>query len=520
MMKYALSYAADGFAVFPVYEPEKRHSGYSCSCGKADCRGKHPRTANGVKDATTDANQIKEWWNKWPSASIGIATGKISGIAVVDLDGPEGMASGNRLHLVSQVTALTGNGKQLYFSDSSGLLANSVKKLADGVDTRGNLGYVIAPPSLHPNGKRYMWEKQPLSRKALGAIPSHLLITRESGGRSLISRKPEGWLAEALKGMKVGNIDNTLVSVLGRFKHDGYTEAEAVHILTPHAKAAGATAGHLEEKAKYLWAKYPSVVKQISVSKSETIDTFLQHIQEPSWIVKPFVASKSIGFVVGLPAVHKTWALMDLAIECARPSGSWFGMYPTKQSRVLFIDLERYKGETQRRFSAMIAAKGLTSEELESNLYLKCGTTIRLDLQESFDAFRSELLELRPDIVMVDSFAAIHSSQENDRSAIQQIMEKLKSLRQEIGCDIVMINHENKMAYPNGEPQGVPTMGTMLGSTGIAAAAEFILIIRKVDDITAVVHHVKSTLASSQQAFYFTTTDENGGTVVRGLPNA
>lgn len=516
-MEFALKYAADNFAVFPVYEPERHHGGLQCSCGKEGCRGKHPRTANGVLDATTDTNQIKEWWTKWPDASIAIATGKKSGVSVVDLDGQEGMASGKKLRLVSQVTALTGNGKQLYFLDTNGTLSNSVKKLANGLDTRGTGGYVVAPPSLHPNGKRYAWQGQPLDRKQLSAIPLFLLAAPTPTNSTV--KKPDGWIADALKGMKHGNIDNTLVSVLGRLKHDGYSESDAFTLLDPHAKAAGATPGHLEEKIKYLWSKYPSTLKSFSASKSETIDTFLEDVQEPEWICKPFIAKKSIGFVVGLPAVHKTWALMDLAIECARPSGSWFGLFPTQQSRVLFIDLERYKGETQRRFSAMIVAKGLTLPELKDNLYLKCGTTIRLDSQPNFDAFRSELLELRPDIIMIDSFAAIHSSQENDRSAIQQVMEKIKALRQEIGCTIVMINHENKMAYPNGEPQGIPTMGTMLGSTGIAAAAEFILIVRKVDDVTAIVHHVKSTLASSNQAFYFTTTDDNGGIIVKGLEN-
>ena len=437
----------------------------------------------------------------------------------------EGIASGNRLKLSSNICALTGNGKQLFYSDTDGKLKNSVKKLAPGLDTRGIGGYVIAPPSLHPNGKRYAWQGQPLIRKSLGPLPTiicmermHSVSSGRIGGKAQI-RKADSWMSAALEELKNGHVHNTLVSVLGKFRFHNFSESDTCRLLAPHALVDGKPFGGLEAKIHEIWGRYrPGPVIQ-GPTRSETIDTFLEDIKEPEWIVKPFIAKKSIGFVVGLPAVHKTWALMDLAIECARPSGSWFGLFPTQQSRVLFIDLERYKGETQRRFSAMIVAKGLTLPELKDNLYLKCGTTIRLDSQPNFDAFRSELLELRPDIIMIDSFAAIHSSQENDRSAIQQVMEKIKALRQEIGCTIVMINHENKMAYPNGESQGIPTMGTMLGSTGIAAAAEFILIVRKVDDTTAIVHHVKSTLASSNQAFYFTTTDDNGGIIVKGLEN-
>jgi hypothetical protein len=65
-----------------------------CTCGQ-DCgknAGKHPRVTGGFKAATTDAQQIKAWWHKWPDANIGIATGSVSGIVVVDVDGPEALA--------------------------------------------------------------------------------------------------------------------------------------------------------------------------------------------------------------------------------------------------------------------------------------------------------------------------------------------------------------------------------------------------------------------------------------------
>ena len=61
-----------------------------CSCKAGpDCKhpGKHPRTRNGVKDATTDRAIIKTWWKKWPDANVGIATGQPSGIFVLDVDG-------------------------------------------------------------------------------------------------------------------------------------------------------------------------------------------------------------------------------------------------------------------------------------------------------------------------------------------------------------------------------------------------------------------------------------------------
>ena len=69
MKDTAISYAQKGWAVFPLIPNSKK-----------------PLTTHGLKDASKDIRQIEEWWTKWPDANIGIATGAISGIDVVDVD--------------------------------------------------------------------------------------------------------------------------------------------------------------------------------------------------------------------------------------------------------------------------------------------------------------------------------------------------------------------------------------------------------------------------------------------------
>ena len=66
----ALEYARMGWPVFPVHTILA--SG-DCSCGNPRCarRGKHPRTKNGHKNATTNEDKIQEWWTKWPDSNIG-----------------------------------------------------------------------------------------------------------------------------------------------------------------------------------------------------------------------------------------------------------------------------------------------------------------------------------------------------------------------------------------------------------------------------------------------------------------
>lgn len=524
LMDFALKYAADGFAVFPVYEPVQgtRDPGglCSCSCGKVDCKGKHPRTSNGCTDATTDVETIKGWWTQWPGANIGLVTGKKSGLSVVDLDGPEGIQSGRKLGISSIVTSLTGNGKQLFYADAGGNLKNSVKKIAVGVDIRGDGGYIVVAPSLHPNGKRYVWMGQGLNRNLLPPIPPVISgITQEGQKVATTStlRKPDGWIAEAIKEMQNGHIHNTLIRVLGKFRQHNFNEEDTYALLYPHALEHGKPYEGLKDKIAEIFARYAPGPAIQGPSRSETIDAFLDDIKEVEWLCKPFVAKKSIGFVVGLPETLKTWLCADLAVESVRESGRWAGLFPVTGCRTLFVDQERWKGETQRRFSSLLSAKGIDRATIKDRLYLKSGTTIRLNVESSYQAFRTELLEMRPDLIIVDSFATFHTLPENDRSEIQKVMERIKELRNEIGCTFLFINHENKMAYPNGEPQGEPTMGTMVGSIGIGAAAEFCLTVRKVENNTSIVWHTKSTLAQKAKPFYASVVDVPEGIIVRGI---
>ncbi len=84
--RWALYYAEKlDWPVFPAFEVK----GGCCACAAGNnCErpGKHPRTKHGVRDATKDPEQIKAWWRTWPDANIGVATGRDSGIIVIDAD--------------------------------------------------------------------------------------------------------------------------------------------------------------------------------------------------------------------------------------------------------------------------------------------------------------------------------------------------------------------------------------------------------------------------------------------------
>ena len=149
----AIEYASKGMAVFPL-KP----------------RAKEPITKNGVKDATTNFNTIEKWWSKHPNSNIGIACGQpSSGLLVIDLDVKENGVNGidtlynwerDNGELPETVRSITGKGGAHILYRIGHKEKNRVN-LLEGVDVRSDGGYIVAPPSIHPNGRRYEWEYDP-----------------------------------------------------------------------------------------------------------------------------------------------------------------------------------------------------------------------------------------------------------------------------------------------------------------------------------------------------------------------
>jgi hypothetical protein len=186
MRAAALDYAARGWAAFPVHGVARGR----CSCGARDCSspGKHPLTQRGVKDASSDSLIISGWWRSWPGANVALATGSVSGVAVIDIDLPHGERSlehlkGAGYELTQTLAVRTGSGGlHLYYAAPDFPLGNSAGRLPgvslelQGVDLRADGGYVVAPPSTHVSGSRYAWisdETEPAPAPAWLAAAEH-----------------------------------------------------------------------------------------------------------------------------------------------------------------------------------------------------------------------------------------------------------------------------------------------------------------------------------------------------------
>ena len=147
LLATALDYAARGLPVFPCMP-----------------RGKTPAVARGFHAATTNPATIRRYWTD-PERNIGIPTGMPSGIWVLDIDGVEGEASLRVLEtkhgaIPKTRTVVTARGKHAWFA-YPGAVPTTVGRIGPGIDTRGDDGYVVVPPSIHQTGHRYAFLGDP-----------------------------------------------------------------------------------------------------------------------------------------------------------------------------------------------------------------------------------------------------------------------------------------------------------------------------------------------------------------------
>lgn len=225
MREAALGYARRGWHVFPLHTP--REGGCSCrqECGKQ--AGKHPRTRNGLLDATLDLERIESWWSMWPDANIGISCGP-SALVVLDVDprhgGDESLVAIREEHpsLTETLISLTGGGgaHYIYRAPKDEKIRNSNGAVAPGVDVRGDGGYVVAPPSLHLSGRRYEWETGPEDGE-LGPWP----LPRPE--RASASSKPTP-IGDVIP---QGERDSRLTSIAGGMRYRGMEYEEILAAL-------------------------------------------------------------------------------------------------------------------------------------------------------------------------------------------------------------------------------------------------------------------------------------------------
>ena len=199
------------------------------------CNGKTPATPHGCKDATTDPAQIAEWWGG-STYNVAIATG--NGIVVLDVDADHerGKFGDETLEALEQQygklpdtwTCLTGGGGVHYYFACADPALTVGAGFAPGLDYRGAGGYVIAPPSIHPEtGRAYEWEASSTPTSVpLAPLPDWLhRLMRQDKPKQAKSKEAPGKVTE-------GRRNEEMFRLAASLRAKGLTVAEITAALT------------------------------------------------------------------------------------------------------------------------------------------------------------------------------------------------------------------------------------------------------------------------------------------------
>ena len=207
----ALDYLALGWSVVPV-QP----------------RAKRPLVRwSPLQDAPPGRDDVERWYRRWPDANVGIVTGAVSGLVVLDVDiGHGGDESLLRLEddyapLEPTLESLTGGGgRHLYFRHPGHAIGNKVG-FREGLDLRGDGGMVVAPPSIHPSGRAYRWREGRGPGEIAAAPMPHWLREIVTGAAEHPGHPPSHWRVLVREGVAEGARNATIASLAGHLMWRG-----------------------------------------------------------------------------------------------------------------------------------------------------------------------------------------------------------------------------------------------------------------------------------------------------------
>lgn len=220
----ALGYLDMGWSVVPCHIP----IGDGCSCGKiCSWPGKHPRVQwRPYQERRPTESEVVEWFEEvYYGSNIGIVTGAVSKLVVVDVDGGDFKA----LKMPSNtLTAATGGGGQHYYYHCEGGVPTH-GKLREKIDLKAEGGFVVAPPSVHKSGGRYEWTRKirPLARTP-DQFPE---VIRDAMSAVGSSGNELQWYNTVLAGVEEGNRSFAAAKLAGRYATLGLTMDETLLLM-------------------------------------------------------------------------------------------------------------------------------------------------------------------------------------------------------------------------------------------------------------------------------------------------
>lgn len=498
MLDQALAYLDRGLSVFPVCTPVigtnrcLHHAGCS-SPGKVALVKWKP-----YQDERASPETVRSWWGRWQGANIAMATGPISGVDVIDLDGDLATREAINKGIEIGPWAYTGRvgGRHIWCRHRDDAPHNFAK--VGGIDFRGYGGYVLLPPSLHYSGTRYRWATEPTG-ETLPELPGWInelanehrgATTRDGLAQSATAGLDVDFLVE--NGVPEGQRDDTLFRLAAKLRGMGIpydlaidlVERSAERCLPPfpldqaRAKVDSAYRRYEPnpESSKPVRLQSTTGLATIPGSWARPISALLEQAEsDPDWLVDNLFSVGSSGFIAAEPKVGKSFISLELAY-CMSTGDPFLDRFLIKQPRrVLFIEEEDSERRMVRRFKQLIRGTPGRPAPDDEMFRFVCRSGFRLDDPDWLGKLRDELRGFQAEVVFLDVFNKLHLKDENSQPDMSAILHDLAALTREFGCAFIIIHHYRK----SGIGQSARGNQMLRGHSSLAGFAECSLFLKK-----------------------------------------
>jgi archaellum biogenesis ATPase FlaH len=443
VLDYARWYVSKSFSVIPLLQ-----------------KGKTPviETWKLFQTHKPTDDKLKVWFGNGSDNNIGIVTGAISGITVVDFDSPESIEFSKKNNFPITPSVKTGKGYHAYYRYKEGVRNFQKRDDLPGIDLRGNGGYVVAPPSIHPSGHQYQWIKgKCLDDLPLADLPEIVLV-----------RSPEDktLLKELYKGVPEGSRNDSLTRLIGSLVNDGLGFDECLNFAyqwNERNNPPETDLKKIERTVRSIYEKHhrEKNYKDAQDSEFDPIRILKKGSELLSlecnieWIVDRLVPKQSITLLHGKGGIGKTWISLILANAVSKNIP--FMDLPTQGMTVVFTDFENSLPVLVERVKKIGASDVLFWHNTNERRPPK------LD-REDWEQYKS----LPIGLLIFDTLRASQSKDENSSQDMAFIMSRLKELR-DMGFTIFLLHHTPKS-----------NDRTYKGSTAIMDLADHVLSLHKV----------------------------------------
>lgn len=449
LLQAALEYADRGWAVFPLHSIKEGR----CTCGKENCEhpGKHPRTAHGRNDATTNKAVLREWWKKWPDANVSLATGADSGgLIVLDVDkkagGLENLkklgAKGNLPYTLSVFSG--GGGQHYYLASKNGTKIRNMQNVAglSGIEIRGFGGSIIAPPSRHISGESYVWKIGPQAGK-VEPIPDWLLKILTANKERPASLQGGSYWANLWAGVaEHEGRNNRAAQLAGRLLGRGMAVEEVQAVLNlwnqqnqpPMSDRELMAAIHSINRAE---ASKPAAGAIVSAQW-----LLAQPQEEIKEIITKGILPEGAGLILtGEGGSGKSLLSLEMALRISKGMPIWDFEIP-EAKKVLIIQSENPMGQMKRRLDSI--AYGLKISDLPNVHVIE--PEFRADLNHERDRkkIKDRIEKVQAQVVILDPLVSYHSSNENDNGQMRRTLDNLTQISNEMSVSWIVVHHDAK----------------------------------------------------------------------------